>query len=90
MPARQLLADVLVNRDREADDRRLCLECIHLQGLCRWRCGGFVGVGVHCRKVAYPTKVTQQSCLLISDNPNQRSKRHECFKQWPSPWKTDD
>ena len=26
------LADVLVNRDREMDDRRLCMECAHLSG----------------------------------------------------------
>lgn len=26
----ELLADKLVTRDREADDRRLCLECVHL------------------------------------------------------------
>jgi hypothetical protein len=34
------MADALVRRDREADDRRLCLECSHLRrsaGL--WRCG---------------------------------------------------
>lgn len=28
----ELLADTLVNRDRQADDRRLCLECAHLSG----------------------------------------------------------
>ena len=33
------LADKLVIRDRESDDRRLCLECAHLQGAVRWRCG---------------------------------------------------
>lgn len=27
-----LLADALMKRDREEDDRRLCLECIHLRG----------------------------------------------------------
>jgi hypothetical protein len=32
------LADTLVIRDREGDDRRLCLECTHLQGAGRWRC----------------------------------------------------
>lgn len=35
------LADALVIRDREADDRRLCLECTHLQGFGRWRCGNW-------------------------------------------------
>ena len=31
------LADRLVTRDRESDDRRLCLECVHLarNGLCK-------------------------------------------------------
>jgi hypothetical protein len=35
------LADVLVIRDHEGDDRRLCLECAHLQGVGRWRCGNW-------------------------------------------------
>jgi len=35
------LADVLVTRDREGDDRALCLECTHLQGWGRWRCGNW-------------------------------------------------
>lgn len=33
------LADRLVHRDREGDHRRLCLECTHLCGASRWRCG---------------------------------------------------
>lgn len=37
----QWLADRLVIRDREGDDRRLCLECAHLQGAVRWRCGNW-------------------------------------------------
>ena len=28
----ELLADKLITRDRESDDRRLCLECVHLKG----------------------------------------------------------
>lgn len=35
------LADKLVLRDREGDDRRLCLECSHLHGAGRWRCGNW-------------------------------------------------
>ncbi|NMM08214.1 hypothetical protein [Polaromonas sp.] len=33
----EALADKLVTRDREADERRLCLECVHLarNGLCK-------------------------------------------------------
>lgn len=32
------LADKLVIRDREGDDRRLCLECVYLQSNGHWRC----------------------------------------------------
>jgi hypothetical protein len=35
------LADKLVIHDRESDARRLCLECPHLQGRVRWRCGNW-------------------------------------------------
>lgn len=31
-PDAEALADKLVTRDRESDDRRLCLECFHLSG----------------------------------------------------------
>jgi hypothetical protein len=39
MDEAEALAAILVSRDREQDDRRLCLECVHLQGCGRWRCG---------------------------------------------------
>ena len=35
------LADTLVIRDRQGDDRRLCLECTYLQGTGRWRCSNW-------------------------------------------------
>jgi hypothetical protein len=37
------LADKLVIRDREGDDRRICLECQHLGGYASasWRCGAW-------------------------------------------------
>ncbi|MFC7462361.1 hypothetical protein [Hydrogenophaga defluvii] len=34
-------ADRLAIRDRENDNRRLCLECAHLHGAGRWRCGNW-------------------------------------------------
>ena len=38
-PEAERLADKLVARDREADDRRLCLECAHLAGRAEaWEC----------------------------------------------------
>lgn len=33
------LADKMMLRDRDGDERRLCLECSHLHGLTRWSCG---------------------------------------------------
>lgn len=35
----EMLADKLVVRDRDGDDRRLCLECANLIGTGGWRCG---------------------------------------------------
>jgi len=44
----ELLADKLVTRDREGDDRALCLECTHLAGYGRtsWRCIDWQRAGV--------------------------------------------
>jgi hypothetical protein len=40
MTEAESLADGLVSRDRGMDDRRLCLECLHLQGEGgQWACG---------------------------------------------------
>ncbi len=35
------LAERMNLRDRQHDDRRLCLECAYLQGWSRWRCGNW-------------------------------------------------
>jgi len=42
------LADKLVIRDRDSDDRALCLECRHMAGYGRasWRCGNWQAAGV--------------------------------------------
>ncbi len=40
----EALADRLVIRDRDGDDRRLCLECLHLQR--GGRCGNWQRAGV--------------------------------------------
>lgn len=45
----EALADRLVVRDRERDDRRTCLECPHLRGAGRWRCGNGVEAGMAIR-----------------------------------------
>jgi hypothetical protein len=45
------LADKLVDRDREADDRWFCLECRHLSGYgqASWRCGNWQAAGIAIR-----------------------------------------
>jgi hypothetical protein len=45
------LVDKLMIRDREPDNRRVCLECIHLtgHGASTWRCGNWQGAGVALR-----------------------------------------
>jgi hypothetical protein len=45
----ETLADKLVIRDREQDDRHSCFECAHLAGSGRWRCGNWQRAGVAMR-----------------------------------------
>ncbi|MGS0754150.1 hypothetical protein ACVBEH_05015 [Roseateles sp. GG27B] len=47
-PHADTLADELVFRDRELDDRRTCLECSHCTGAAplAWRCGNHKAAGV--------------------------------------------
>ncbi len=47
----EALADKLVVRDREGDDRQLCLECVHLSGVgpTSWRCGNWQAAGIAIR-----------------------------------------
>jgi hypothetical protein len=47
----EALADKLVVRDREADDRRFCLECRHLSGYGKasWRCGNWQAADIAIR-----------------------------------------
>ena len=51
LSAAEALADKLVIRDREGDDRRLCLECEHLSGFARTsrRCGNWQAAGIALR-----------------------------------------
>ncbi len=56
------LADRLVNRDREGDDRRLCLECGHLQGAGRWRCGNWKQADVSRDGLARDLVLMLQRC----------------------------
>jgi hypothetical protein len=42
----EALADRLVIRDRDSDDRHLCLECLHLAGHGSWRCSNWHRSGI--------------------------------------------
>jgi len=54
------LADLLVIRDREQDDRALCLECTHLQRA--GRCGNWqrAGVAIRARDAFMPLELVRQ------------------------------
>lgn len=55
------LADALVIRDRDGDDRRLCLECRHLRGVGPSRCGNARAADVHA-DLARDLVLTLQRC----------------------------
>ena len=62
----EALADKLVTRDRDNDNRRLCLECAHLQGVSRWGCGNWKQATIGTRPadagLAHVLVVTPQHC----------------------------
>ena len=69
------LADKLVLRDRDMDDRRLCLECNHLGGYGQisWRCANWQAAGVasRSRDAHLPQELvcTLQRCQGFNDAP---------------------
>jgi hypothetical protein len=58
-PGSEALADKLVIRDREQDDRVICLECMHLggYGVGSWRCVNWqaAGIAIRSRDVQLPS-----------------------------------
>ena len=58
------LADTLVHRDREGDDRRVCLECQHLTGYgaTSWRCGNWqaAGIAIKARDAGLPAELVHK------------------------------
>lgn len=63
LPKAELLAERLVLRDRDEDERQLCLECQHLQGdVGRWRCTNTqrAGMAVGTANAPLPAGLTQQ------------------------------
>lgn len=60
LDAAERLADTLVIRDREQDERQSCLECAHLRR--GWRCGNWqvAGVAVQSQDARLPRAVVLQ------------------------------
>lgn len=60
----ETLADKLVLRDRDQDDRRVCLECKHFagHGAGSWRCGNWqaAGVAIRSRDAQLPADLVVQ------------------------------
>ena len=60
----EVLADRLVLRDRDQDDRRVCLECKHFagHGAGSWRCGNWqaAGVAIRSRDAQLPADLVVQ------------------------------
>lgn len=60
----EVLADKLVLRDRDQDERRVCLECKHFagHGAGSWRCGNWqaAGVAIRSREAQLPADLVVQ------------------------------
>lgn len=63
----ELLADKLVNRDREGDDRRLCLECVCLSRVGGWRCNQWQRAGLGGAGVPAGLVIQLQRCDGFKD-----------------------
>lgn len=78
----EVLADRLVIRDREQDERHSCFECPHLAGTGGWRCGNWqqAGIAIRAHDAQLPRELAHQlqrcdgftdplpSCLLPYGN----------------------
>ena len=68
------LADKLVLRDRESDDRRLCLECAHLSGRAgSIRCAQWQRAGLGAAGVPAGLHLVLQRCDGFKDQTPQRT-----------------
>lgn len=71
------LADKLTYRDRDSDDRRLCLECTHLTGYGQssWRCSNWqaAGVATKARDAQLPGVLVRQLQRCDGFNQLQRT-----------------
>lgn len=79
----EALADKLVLRDRDQDERRVCLECKHFagHGAGSWRCGNWqaAGVAIRSRDAQLPADlaVQLQRCDGFTAHPTSTSEGTE-------------
>ena len=74
----EALADKLVTRDRDADERRMCLECVHLAGHAGiWGCKNWqrAGVAVRARdaRLSAALVLQPQRCDGFKDQNHQET-----------------
>lgn len=87
-PARsEAMAEKLVICDREGDDRRLCLECVHLYGTGKWNCTNWRQAGVPAGALATGLMVSLQRCGGFEEMRNdlwtdwRQAARHRATKK---------
>ena len=77
----EALADKLMFRDRDLDDRRVCLECKHLigHGAGSWRCGNWkdAGLAIRSRDAQLPAVLAVQLQRCDGFNAHPTFTRYE-------------
>ncbi|TXI99088.1 MAG: hypothetical protein E6Q31_07920 [Aquabacterium sp.] len=69
-PQAEELADGLVIRDRDSDDRRLCLECLHLRsGGSSWACNQWRTAGFTAADIPAEVVIRMQRCGAFKEGP---------------------
>ena len=75
----ETLVDKLILRDRDLDDRRVCLECKHLSGhgAGSWRCGNWkeAGVAISSTYALLPADLVMQLQLCNGFTLHSTSKK---------------
>ncbi|MGJ7493434.1 hypothetical protein ACSFA8_00030 [Variovorax sp. RT4R15] len=73
----EALADKLVKRDRDGDDRRMCVECSNLSG---WtgsrRCGAWPRAGLGGQAIPSEWIALPQRCAAFAENSEKTAPTH--------------
>jgi len=81
VPDSEALADKLVNRDREQDDRVICLECMNLggYGAGSWRCINWqaAGISVSLLHASLPGDLVMQLQRCAGFTPYQEGSKND-------------